>query len=101
MHLKEIEPIQSSPAYPETVGDLDKLVERPLLAACRELYQKGIQTVGSSANRENLGTGSVWIVIDSSTMSEANLAIAHRLGKMSNGHYYNNGLTFCQSAGSR
>jgi hypothetical protein len=93
MHLNEIEPIHSSPSYPQTIDSLDKLVERPLLAACRKLYQKGIQTVGSSANRDDIASGSVEIVIDASTMSQENLLVARQIGTISESHYYNNCLT--------
>lgn len=89
MKLSDIAPIvQGACAFVQSINDLDSLVEPPLLPACQALYQKGIRTVGSSANCKDVRVGSVWIIVDATALSEDNLAIAHQAGRVVTRHYY-------------
>ena len=51
MKLTEIEPICESYVELLSRDDLSKIIERPLLEACRCLYDKKIRTLMTSANR--------------------------------------------------
>jgi hypothetical protein len=55
---------------------LKTLIEGPLLQACEELYDKNIRTISSSANRTDIKTGHVYIIIDFDSLSEENKKIA-------------------------
>ncbi|HRH26700.1 MAG TPA: hypothetical protein PLZ99_00900 [Parcubacteria group bacterium] len=70
------------------------LVERPLLSACEELYDKNIITLGTSANAKDVefddwknpgqkipGEGA-YIIIDFDTLSPKNQEIGRSLGKI-------------------
>ena len=77
--ISEIEPIEHGGLTPQDREGLRSLVEAPLLDACQLLYDKGVKTVFSSANRKDVG-GSAHIAIDFDTLSANNKAIAARLG---------------------
>ncbi len=62
--------------------DIDRLVEFPLVDACRALYDKNIQTWQSSANKQDLLNGAVRITIDYESLSEENKLIAEEIGKL-------------------
>ncbi len=86
--LKKVEPIGESERIILRKEELEGIIEKPLLAACQELYDKNIQTVSTSANRENIKAGLVYIDIDYESLSLENREIAERLGKLQerNGH---------------
>ncbi len=61
--------------------DLDKLVEEPLLDACRILYDKGLCTIASSANKKDIKHGYAYIDIAGGLgISSENRTIAIGLG---------------------
>jgi hypothetical protein len=84
-----IEPIEESNDFLlRTEEDIEKIVELPLIGACKELYEKNIKTVSSSANRkdvEGLFTKekepSAYIEIEKESLSEENLAILKKIKK--------------------
>lgn len=55
---------------------LEKLIERPLLQACEELYDKNIRTLSSSANKKDIEAGNVYVILDFDSLSEKNKKIA-------------------------
>lgn len=74
--------------------DLAGLVERPLLSACEELYDKNIITLGTSANQQDVeyndwenpgqkktGDGA-YIIIDFDALSSKNQEIGKMLGEV-------------------
>lgn len=118
MLLKEIDAIGD--AYTDILGEetddiIEKIVELPLRSACKRLKQKGIETIMSSANKNNLlkpgqkpiekedvygsiekvfenhtfldaGVGYAWLMINFSTLSDENKEILFDLEeKLSNG----------------
>lgn len=89
--IRELEPIEESrSALILERGSLAGLVERPLLLACEELYDKNITTLGTSANKKDLehadwddpGAYSAYIVIDFDALSARNQEIGRTLGKV-------------------
>lgn len=79
--LSDLQPIQKSRgAELLRREDLDNLIEKPLLSACQELYDKNIRTTGSSANYRDIKYGYCHIVIDFDTLSEENKKIGQSLG---------------------
>src|SRR5687768_7262504 len=62
--------------------DLKNLIEGPLLSACEELYDKNIDTVGSSANKKDVSQGYAYITIDFETLSARNQNIGRELGEL-------------------
>lgn len=76
--ISEIEPLEDHHYKIENREDLSKFVERPLLSACQDLYDKNIETYMSSANKNNVGhTAYLSIIYD--TLSEQNKEIAKKL----------------------
>lgn len=83
--ITEVEPIeQSREKMIETKEQIKELVEAPLLAACEELYDKNIQTLSTSANKNDVLYGG-YINIDFDSLSEKNKEIAKTLGELSGG----------------
>jgi len=80
--LSEVKQIQGGGLAVEREEDLDRLVEAPLLEACKILYRKGIQTVFSSANRADIARGFAYIVVDVDSLAESNKETALRMGDM-------------------
>ncbi|MDD5181633.1 MAG: hypothetical protein PHC66_00490 [Candidatus Nanoarchaeia archaeon] len=61
-------------------SELKKVVEKPLLPACEELYDKNIRTTQSSANQKDIGLyGRAFIEIDYQGLSSENKKIADDL----------------------
>jgi len=58
---------------------LDKLVEYPLLKPCRNLWEKGIRTLTSSANKKDLEVGYTHLFIEWDSLSDENKGIAKSL----------------------
>jgi hypothetical protein len=79
--LSEVKQIQEGGLAVERAEDLDRLVEAPLLEACKILYRKGIQTVFSSANRADIARGFAYIVVDVDSLAESNKETALRMGE--------------------
>ncbi len=78
--ISDIEPIEQGGLTPQDREGLRNLVEAPLLDACQLLYDKGVKTVFSSANKKDVGRyGS--IDIDFESLSPNNKTIALRIGK--------------------
>ena len=48
----------------EHLEDLPRYVEQPLLAACRDLFDKKVRTTESSANQHNLETGITRVIVE-------------------------------------
>ena len=68
-------------------GDLESVVEGPLLSACQELWDKNILTEGAGANRKNFSgeheIAPAYIEIDYDRLSEENKEIARLMGTVS------------------
>jgi hypothetical protein len=64
----------------ESRDQLQELVESPLLTACEELYDKNIPTLSSSANKNDLAAGKVYVNIDYEALSDENKKIAKTFG---------------------
>lgn len=78
--ISQIEPIEEGGFRVESREDLERWVEPPLLEACQVLFDKGIKTVFSSANKKDVGrTG--YIAIDFESLTPENKAIAERIGQ--------------------
>ncbi|MEK7658500.1 MAG: hypothetical protein AAB352_01385 [Patescibacteria group bacterium] len=79
----EVEPIEVSRGTIIKIREqIKELVEAPLLSACEELYDKNIQTSGTSANKKDIEShmpGYIVIVFDS--LSDKNKEIAKQFGK--------------------
>ncbi len=58
MLLKEIEPINQATVhlslFDDTDSIIDEIIELPLRTSCKILFQKGIETIMSSANKNNI-----------------------------------------------
>ena len=63
-------------------GDLRKIIEAPFLAACEELYDKNITTLGSSANKKDIETGSAYIILNFDLLSTRNKEVTKGLGEV-------------------
>ena len=59
MLIKEIEPIGEPTTLLENEDIIDRIIELPLRKACKVFREKGIETVMSSANRNNILEGGV------------------------------------------
>ena len=57
MLVKDIEPIRLDNIKINSIDDLNKIVELPLLEACKIFYNLGITTVMSSCNKDNVRMG--------------------------------------------
>lgn len=80
--LSEQEPIEKS--RNEMVWNkkqLEGLVEPPLLRACEDLYDKNIRTLSTSANKKDVGVGFAHMIIEVSSMSLQNVAIAQKIAQ--------------------
>ena len=80
--ISSIEPIEEGGLAVENREDLIKVVESPLLKACEVLFDKGIQTVFSSANKKDVSLGKGHIAIDYESLNEANKKIALEIGEL-------------------
>lgn len=78
--LADIEPIEESFIIPASREHLDEIVELPVLEACKILFDKGIRTLMSSANYQDLISGNAHIIIDFEHLSDENKVIAESLG---------------------
>lgn len=75
--ISAIQPIETSRnTVPLSRDMLAELVEIPMLDACQNLWDKGILTLGSSANYKDLESGFVYLTIDWDSLSDHNKAIA-------------------------
>lgn len=72
---------ESRGVNPHNVGDLDQLVEAPLLPAARLLYERGLHTIESSANPEADTDGYGKMTIEYDTLSEDNKRQAEKLAQ--------------------
>ncbi|OGI75439.1 hypothetical protein A3C67_01005 [Candidatus Nomurabacteria bacterium RIFCSPHIGHO2_02_FULL_42_19] len=84
--ISQIDPISEGGLTPRNRGDLDHFVEAPLLEACQILFDKGIKTIFSSANKNDLSNQEAYIAIDYSTLSPYNQRIAKSLGEIHMAH---------------
>ncbi len=78
--LADIETIEESYIIPTSREQLDELVELPVLEACKILFDKGVRTLMSSANYQDLISENVHIIIDFEHLSDENKEIAKSLG---------------------
>jgi hypothetical protein len=84
-----VEPIEESNGFLlRTEEDIEKIVELPLIGACKELYKKNIKTVSSLANRKDVEglfakekEPSAYIEIEKESLSEENLEILKKIKK--------------------
>ena len=112
MLIKEIEPISNPTTNLINSGDdlIDEIIELPLRKACRIFKQKGIETIMSSSNKNNIlkqgekplekenlygtikkilenhtfldaGVGYAWIMINFETLSDENKDLIFELAK--------------------
>lgn len=79
--LSKIEPIEQGGIAVDDREDLKYFVEIPLLEACQKLFDKGIYTVFSSANKKDIEVGHAYITLDFDALSPANRKTALSLGK--------------------
>lgn len=91
--LRDVAPIiATSCLAPDTSEGVEEIVELPLREACVALYNKGIETRSSSANREGIERdGQVWILINYESLSYRNQAVARRAGHLYEDHHNNGG----------
>jgi len=76
--LQNIEPIEEGSIVPANVDDLDRVVEEPLLEACKIFFIKGVKTWMSSANKNDIKNGEAHIIIKYESLSEENKRVADR-----------------------
>lgn len=83
--------VESSCAQPDSPERFAEKIELPLREACLRLFDKGLKTLSSSANREGIRRdGEVWILLDYESLSDENKAVARKTGVLyEDGH--NNG----------
>lgn len=86
--LHDVSPIEEGSLQPQSREDLSRLVEEPLVDACKILFDKGIRTWMSSANKKDITSGEVYIIIYADNLTPHNMEVAMRHGKESN--YRNN-----------
>lgn len=79
--LSEVSQIQEGGLAVEREEDLDRLVEAPLLEACKILYRKEVRTVFSSANSADITRGFAYIVVDPDSLTDQNKETALRMGE--------------------
>lgn len=79
IYLRDVEPIEGQSVYFASRSEIRERVERPLVSACEELYDKGIETNESSANKKNISGGFVDISLNYDTLSPENQAVAQDL----------------------
>jgi hypothetical protein len=80
--VSDIEPIEESVGFVvKNESDIEKIVEMPLVEACKELYRKNIETVSSSANKKDIENSTVYIEIDKETLSSRNKEILKEIKK--------------------
>lgn len=84
--LSEVESINEGGSSPKSREALSGLVEAPLLEACESLFDKNIQTVFSSANKDDIRSGEVYITIDYDSLTPANQMVARSLGEIHKTH---------------
>lgn len=84
--ISSIEPIEEGGVVVESKENLKKVVESPLLKSCDLLFDKGIQTIFSSANKKDIEIGKGHIAIDFESLSEDNKKIALEIGKLGTIH---------------
>lgn len=77
--VSEIEPIEEGGISVQSREDLRYFVEAPLLEACQLLFDKGVKTAFSSANRKDIGR-SGYIAIEYDSLTDTNKEIGKRLG---------------------
>lgn len=81
LRLVDIEPDANTHEIVRTKGDLQRLINPPLLKAAQLLYDKNVQTISSSANQKDVAIGKVYLLLNYETLSEENKAIVqHTLG---------------------
>ncbi|MEN9647864.1 MAG: hypothetical protein RLY57_668 [Candidatus Parcubacteria bacterium] len=78
--LVDILPIQEGSVDVGSRESLAQVVEAPLLGACQMLYDKGIETLMSSANSNDIRGGNAYIDINYTRLSDENKKIAEELG---------------------
>jgi hypothetical protein len=61
-------------------SDIDRYVETPLRKAVKELTEKGIKTLDTSANKENIDKEG-YIIIEIKSLSDKNLKEAENIGE--------------------
>lgn len=80
--LAEVPAIQESKNQMITRRDQIKdFVERPLLGACEDMWDKNIRTLSTSANKEDIEVGEAYIIIDFDSLSEENKKVAQKLAE--------------------
>jgi hypothetical protein len=80
--ISQISPIQEGGLPMVSRAQLAELVEAPVLEACEALRDKGVRTIYSSANRNDVGSEAkeAYIGVDYESLSAENRAIAEGLG---------------------
>jgi hypothetical protein len=78
----DIEPIEESVGFViKSESDIEKIVEMPLVEACKELYRKNIETISSSANKKDIENSTIYIEINKETLSSRNKEILKEIKK--------------------
>lgn len=73
-----VERISFGRVEPSDKEGLLEFVEQPLKEAVGILYDKNIQTIGSSCNINDFARGRAWISLDGRSLSDANQAVVDR-----------------------
>lgn len=56
-------------------------VEQPLLGACKDMWDKNVRTLSTSANKKDIEAGEAYIIIDFDNLSEKNKEAAQQLAE--------------------
>jgi len=87
--LEAVLPIKKLPREVLCIEELDGLIEEPLLAACRLLFEMNIRSYMSSANLLHVQSGKpAWIMIEVGSLSETNKVIAKRVCRIASNERY-------------
>ncbi len=79
--LSEVAPIEEEGNQTiKEKSQIKDIVDKPLLLACEEMWDKNIKTISSSANKKDIEKGEASIVIDFESLSEENKQIARQYG---------------------
>jgi hypothetical protein len=81
--LKDVEPIESpGSTVLKSKDEIPTYVEGPLVKAAKVLWDKGIGTVMSSANKKNAGEGRAYMSLDYKHLSAGNKEIVQKIGRV-------------------
>jgi hypothetical protein len=80
--IVDVKPVEECPTEIIDKNRLKDLIEKPLLKACEELYDKNVKTIDSGASGKDFrkeGNSIAYIRIDYDTLSDENKKIAQKV----------------------